>query len=64
MMGPIQAKTRTLTSTFNLEDIDFNHVTAYDFQYEMLKILAYEMSLLEIEDEDKQIKIDVEQYDG
>ena len=64
MMGPIQANTRTLTSTFNLEDsLNITKNWARDLEKNMINNLIYEMYIGQTDDDEISIQIEVEQYD-
>ena len=64
MMGPIQANTRTLTSTFKLEDsLDITKNWSRDLEKNMINNLIFEMYLAQTDDDEISIQIEVEKYD-
>lgn len=64
MMEPIQAKTRTLTSTFKLEDsLDLFNDYSRDLEKDMINNLIYKMYIGQTDDDEISIQIEVEQYD-
>lgn len=64
MMGPIQATTRTLSATFNLEDsINLSKNWSRGLEKSMINNLIYEMYIGQTDDDEISIQIEVEQYD-